>query len=345
MNETEDLVKPPQIVLDEDSEWRIIIKLDLQIGDTHLNDQFEWPLLPQFVPDIESSVKVPTPEKFASQLCADLGIAGEFVSTIAHSIREQLCFARLNFDEAPKTHEVLVPPIRTDEDMYQWQPTLEELDQEELERRLKEQERSSRRLRRSQRSGNAMNTIVIPRQLEDDAYDTARQRISNFGSSSSFASSARPAASNLSNTPYASFSAVPTQYNMNFYDQLIDNNERNQDRKIPYRNHDISKEEEQQVLRKLEESAKISALPPATSPPKRHRGFGASANRFNESGSLDLGEFRAKWRCAWCLLSGKFTPTLRKGPMGSRTLCNACGIWYGKHGNLPADRYQEHAND
>ncbi|KAI9203395.1 uncharacterized protein BJ171DRAFT_623613, partial [Polychytrium aggregatum] len=80
------------------------------------------------------------------------------------------------------------------------------------------------------------------------------------------------------------------------------------------------------------------------SPPKKHRGFGASANMFNADGSIDVGEFRLVWRCSWCLLSGRYTPTLRKGPLGSKTLCNACGIWYSKHGSLPQDRYQENAD-
>lgn len=105
------------------------------------------------------------------------------------------------------------------------------------------------------------------------------------------------------------------------------------------------------------------------SPAKRHRGFGASAKPFNEDGSMEVGEFRKNWRCTWCLLSGKYTPTLRKGPMGGKvsfdtnlclnaefvltrinpnfqfllqTLCNACGIWYTKHGSLPQDRFREH---
>ncbi|KAI8835565.1 hypothetical protein BC829DRAFT_61296 [Chytridium lagenaria] len=70
---------------------------------------------------------------------------------------------------------------------------------------------------------------------------------------------------------------------------------------------------------------------------KKHRGFGASANVYNQDGSIDVGEFRRKWHCSWCLLSGKYTPTLRKGPLGSKTLCNACGIWFGKHGTLPEE--------
>jgi hypothetical protein len=77
-------------------------------------------------------------------------------------------------------------------------------------------------------------------------------------------------------------------------------------------------EEEKEILQKLEVTAGLKTLPPSSSPPKKHRGFGASANKFNQDGSLDLGEFRMKWRCSWCLLGGKFTPVLRRGPMGSK---------------------------
>ncbi|KAJ3410469.1 SWI SNF, matrix associated, actin dependent regulator of chromatin, sub b, member 1 [Chytridiales sp. JEL 0842] len=77
---------------------------------------------------------------------------------------------------------------------------------------------------------------------------------------------------------------------------------------------------------------------------RKHRGFGASAKVFNFDGSKDVGEFRKNWKCSWCLMSGKFTPTLRRGPLGTRTVCNACGIWYAKYQNMPEDRYREFAD-
>ncbi|KAL5520663.1 SNF5 [Sanghuangporus sanghuang] len=67
---------------DEDDmheEMRILIKLDVTVGEMKLDDQFEW--------DIENSD--PTPEQFAEVYCSDLGLAGEFKTAIAHSIREQ----------------------------------------------------------------------------------------------------------------------------------------------------------------------------------------------------------------------------------------------------------------
>ncbi len=45
-----------------------------------LMDQFEW--------DLSNSQN--SPEEFAAKLCADLGLGGEFVTTIAYSIRGQL---------------------------------------------------------------------------------------------------------------------------------------------------------------------------------------------------------------------------------------------------------------
>lgn len=29
-------------------------------------------------------------------------------------------------------------------------------------------------------------------------------------------------------------------------------------------------------------------------------------------------EFKKNWKCSWCSLSGLYTPTLRRGPLGNR---------------------------
>ena len=51
----------------------------MQIATHHLQDHIEWDLL--------SSL---TPEAFASNLCADLGLAGEAIPLIAHAVHEEL---------------------------------------------------------------------------------------------------------------------------------------------------------------------------------------------------------------------------------------------------------------
>lgn len=328
----------------EDTEWRTMIKLDLQVGSLHLVDQFEWPLAPQPEPKRETSadgnnapIGHPTPETFAKQLCADLGVGGEFVSIIAHSIREQICYARLNFDEAPKTQFLPETPIRVNNSETEWNPLVEELTAYEIESRIKEQERTSRRLRRSQR---ATTTIVINRDpssqdVDDDSRRPRSMRQQQYQQQQPMNMQTRP--------QYSSYSAMPAQY---AYPGNYDS-QRSQPTKMPYRNMRPTNEDEEALLRKLEQSAQIPGEKrgSSTEPPEKHRGFGASAHKFNSDGAMEVGDFRLKWRCGWCLLSGKYTPTLRRGPMGSKTLCNACGIWYSKHGSLPKDRYHEHLND
>jgi len=132
--------------------WRTIIKLDLQLGKVHLVDQFEWPLLPQSYANSKDlslneravlPIEQPTPESFAKNLCAEIGVGGEFVPTVACAIREQLYQARINFDDAPKAFDLTVPPLRPSIE-GEWEPMMEELSDGEIERRHKEQERTAR---------------------------------------------------------------------------------------------------------------------------------------------------------------------------------------------------------
>lgn len=82
----------PQIYMDEEAldphlpysaykndEMRILIKLNITIGQHTLVDQFEW--------DINDPHN--SPEAFAVHMTNDLSLSGEFTTAIAHSIREQ----------------------------------------------------------------------------------------------------------------------------------------------------------------------------------------------------------------------------------------------------------------
>ncbi|KAF2233021.1 SNF5-domain-containing protein [Viridothelium virens] len=64
----------------KNDEMRILIKLDITIGTLELVDQFEW--------DINDPGN--SPEEFARQMARDLSLSGEFVTAIAHNIREQI---------------------------------------------------------------------------------------------------------------------------------------------------------------------------------------------------------------------------------------------------------------
>ena len=70
---TGDLLKAQQ-------DRRVIIKLNIHIGNISLVDQFEWDLA-----DENNS-----PEEFAQKLCADLSLGGEFVTAIVYSVRGQV---------------------------------------------------------------------------------------------------------------------------------------------------------------------------------------------------------------------------------------------------------------
>ena len=62
-------------------DFRILIKLDIVHPPHHLVDQFEWSLSSNFFND--------SPELFANTFTTELGLPGEFKTSIAHSIREQ----------------------------------------------------------------------------------------------------------------------------------------------------------------------------------------------------------------------------------------------------------------
>jgi hypothetical protein len=75
-------------------------------------------------------------------MVTELGIGGEFVPMIAHSIREQVVQARMNFHESMAAPDYSTP-IREDED-EEWEPDLKLLDDEQILQLLKEEDRNNR---------------------------------------------------------------------------------------------------------------------------------------------------------------------------------------------------------
>lgn len=56
-------------LLEENGEdLRLLIKVDIMVGNQNLSDSFEW--------DLNSEVQ---PEEFASAYCRELGLSGEFM--------------------------------------------------------------------------------------------------------------------------------------------------------------------------------------------------------------------------------------------------------------------------
>jgi len=117
---------------------RVLIKLNLHVGNVSLQDQFEW----------DMSEPLNDPEEFARTLCTELGLGGEFVTAISYSIRGQLNWYRKTYAFHEDPLPTVKKAIRTSVDIDKWCPELETLTEAEMEKKLKDQDRSSRRMRR-----------------------------------------------------------------------------------------------------------------------------------------------------------------------------------------------------
>lgn len=167
----------PQIFMDEepldphlpynaykDDEMRILIKLNITIGQHTLVDQFEW--------DINDPHN--SPEEFAVHMTNDLSLSGEFTTAIAHSIREQsqlftksLYILSYPFDgrpvDDPDMKSTFLPsPLSSSFRPFQaakeYTPYLYELSEADLERTEVSISREQRRQKRSinRRGGPAL---------------------------------------------------------------------------------------------------------------------------------------------------------------------------------------------
>ncbi|EAL93983.1 hypothetical protein KXW98_009244 [Aspergillus fumigatus] len=167
----------PQIYMEEDAldpnlpysaykndEMRILIKLNITIGQHTLIDQFEW--------DINDPFN--SPEEFAARMTNDLSLSGEFTTAIAHSIREQsqlftksLYILSHPFDgrpiDDPDLKAAFLPsPLTSSFRPFQaakeFTPYLYELNEAELERTEVSISRDQRRQKRSvnRRGGPAL---------------------------------------------------------------------------------------------------------------------------------------------------------------------------------------------
>ncbi|KAI9678922.1 MAG: SWI/SNF chromatin-remodeling complex subunit [Trizodia sp. TS-e1964] len=149
----------------KNDEMRILIKLNITIGQHTLIDQFEW--------DINHPLN--SPEEFAKQMTRDLCLSGEFTTAIAHCIREQcqlytksLYIVGHPFDGRPiedgdLKSSFLPSPMpmvfRPAQHAKEYTPYLYELNEVELDRAEKS---LSREQRRQKRSVNRRGGPVLP---------------------------------------------------------------------------------------------------------------------------------------------------------------------------------------
>ncbi|KAL8294224.1 hypothetical protein RB597_008023 [Gaeumannomyces tritici] len=149
----------------KNDEMRILIKLNITIGQVTLVDQFEW----------EINNPLNSPEDFANSMVRDLALSGEFATAIAHCIREQsqlftksLYSIGHPFDGRPVEDPDLVmaflpSPIpsvfRPQQQAKEYAPYLYELTDADLERN---EVTLSREQRRQKRSVNRRGGPTLP---------------------------------------------------------------------------------------------------------------------------------------------------------------------------------------
>ncbi|EEQ31069.1 YlSNF5 [Microsporum canis CBS 113480] len=154
----------------KNDELRVLIKLNITIGQHTLIDQFEWELN-----DPHNS-----PEGFAIQMSQDLSLPGEFTTAIAHSIREQvqlftksLYVVAYPFDgrpiDDPELRDAFQPsPIpstfRPFNVAKEYTPYLYELNEAELDRTEGSISREQRRQKRVNRRGGPILPELKDRQ-------------------------------------------------------------------------------------------------------------------------------------------------------------------------------------
>ncbi|KAJ1970013.1 Chromatin structure remodeling complex protein sfh1 [Dispira parvispora] len=289
---------------------RVPITLELHVGKHLLRDKFEWDLTTTL--DDENLQNMP--EIFARSLCAELGLGGEFVTLVTHSIREQLLrHQRERLDHEIETGTLAsrrhanksqtkgttsmaiddewevsdIPSEQVSEGITTfrnwsegdaWVPVIETLSQEEIEKILMDKERSIRRLRRE-----------TSRLLQSARQRRSSPHPSRLGSGANTSGVATP---NPGYTPLAN--------------------------RMSSGGGELST-----VLATRSGNGPIHS--PARSP------SGQRSSRLDE-------EEKAFWRCTHCNCDGYRTTVVRKGPQGTRTLCNACGLAFTARGHLPEHR-------
>lgn len=129
---------PQENLIAEQSDQRVVIKLNIHVGNISLVDQFEW----------DMSEKGNSPEEFATKLCGELGLGGEFVTAVACSIRAQLSWHERTFAFSETPLPTVEVAIRNQNEADTYSPFLETLTDAEMEKKIKDQDRNTRRMRR-----------------------------------------------------------------------------------------------------------------------------------------------------------------------------------------------------
>ncbi|KAI8804743.1 hypothetical protein BJ742DRAFT_823091 [Cladochytrium replicatum] len=309
---------------------RVAIKLDITIGNFYLLDAFEWDL----------NCKRNNPESFAEKMADELGLPSEFRSAIAHSIREQLhIYAKSlliidhNFESSviddeelaasflPEIPAKLPKSILRDPSSAQlYAPSFQELESEEVDRLEKERDKDrdlKRKKRQTQRSRRMLpdreppKTVLslLPHQFVETIVGGDISGANSHSAYEHGTSSVNTSPMNLRRgiQGWASSAGYQPSTPSGSASGVVSGPGR--PRKL--RNLDA-----------LNNTSNSTASAPA--PPPTHITYMMGESPVRKRQRV------AAWRCENCSCSAKETSLIRKGPNGSQSLCNRCGIYYSK---------------
>ncbi|KAJ3351394.1 hypothetical protein GGF32_004289 [Allomyces javanicus] len=303
----------------------LVVEIEVLIGRVLVRDRFEW--------DPQGTL---TPEQFARTTCADLGLAGEYVPLLAAATRDAIhrqLRDRLHGHMAPPPARV--PPIhRPARDADEWAPTLDVLDAGDLEKHASKDERESRRARRetaraahaaTRRKWSAVTANVEEMRKLENAIELATLLAHPATAASVVAATKMAVGGAVGVTATAPpVPAARARASANATATLRAATARSNRSSVPAPGG----------------LHVIAAAPPAASRRDRGPRFATElpppvTNRLIKGLSLVDQE---QWRCAHCGIDATRTLSIRRGPTGPRSLCNACGIRYSTGGMLPLQR-------
>lgn len=169
--------------LDHDDAYRCIINLNMNLHNRLYTDKFEWSLLHS----------QGAADEFARITCADLGLPSEWVGAVSHGICEAVLRLKKEvFESGTLSAGNGVGGIdnqtvfggeagwRYDPESLgsEWEPKIEILSKEEIERREGDRERQLRRMRRE--TAKFSSTAAIPLYPYSVPHNTERARQSSY---------------------------------------------------------------------------------------------------------------------------------------------------------------------
>ncbi|KAL9595131.1 MAG: hypothetical protein Q9219_006619 [cf. Caloplaca sp. 3 TL-2023] len=302
---------PASNFLNPDDTYRCIITLNINLQNKLFTDKFEWSLL--HPPGMA--------ERFAKQLCADIGLVGEWIPAVAHAIYEAVLRLKKEACESGGLVGVYGSAYGFDNDALpgqeagwrfdhehladEWEPKIERLSKEEIELREYNRGREIRRLRRE--TARFSSTTNMDRGLP-----SMQQQQQSGGS---------------------------LMQGAGYFDQPVDSAE------TPMGRGERSKKK-----RKLRSSSPQTRSntqgPHGTSGTPGGRGTPDQAALGYGGSGGGLGDWeRQTWRCSHCMVHGSAVWAVRDGPTGARTLCNNCGLVFERDKRLPPWAKNLHSMD